>query len=178
MIIWGQILSNNLGGALMYVEHILKPIYNRESKILILGTIPSPKSREIGFYYSHPQNRFWKVLADILEVPIPTTISEKKDLLLKNNIALWDVLASCDIVGASDSSIKNPKPNDILNLVKQTQIKQIFVTGKKAEALYNKLCLKNTKMPCICLPSTSPANCSLNYTQLKAQYQLILNHLK
>lgn len=161
----------------MKVNHILKPIYNQNSKILILGTIPSPKSREIGFYYGHPQNRFWKVISDILNEKYPETKEEKISLLLKHNIALWDVLESCEIEGASDSTIKNAKPNNLNKIIKQSNIKTIFVTGKKAENLYKKLCEKDTKIPCIYLPSTSPANCSVPYQKLKNQYETILKYL-
>lgn len=161
----------------MKVNHVLKPIYNSQSKILILGTMPSPKSRELGFYYGHPQNRFWNVLSDVLEVPFPQTTEEKKKLVLDNNIALWDVLESCEIKGASDSSIRNPKPNDINKLIKETNITKIFATGKKAEQLYNKLCLKDVKIPCICLPSTSPANCSMTYEEVKEKYLIIKKYL-
>lgn len=115
----------------MKVKHILKPVYTKDSKILILGTIPSPKSRELGFYYGHPQNRFWKILSELLNEKFPEEKEEKIKLVNKYNIALWDVLESCDINGASDSSIKNPKPNNINKILKETNIKKIFVTGKK-----------------------------------------------
>lgn len=161
----------------MKVHHILKTIYNKDSQILILGTIPSPKSRENGFYYGHPQNRFWRVLADVLNCPFPHTIEEKTKLLLNHHIALWDVLESCDINGASDSSIKDPVPNDLNTIIHKTKITQIFVTGKKAETLYNKLCLNKTNIPCIYLPSTSPANAAITYLKLKKQYEIILNYL-
>lgn len=157
----------------MKVKHVLKPFYTKNSKILILGTMPSPKSREIGFYYGHPQNRFWKVLADIFNEQFPVTIEDKKNLLTKYDIALWDVLASCNIEGASDSSIKNPIANDIETLVKKTKITKIFVTGKKAETLYNKLCFPKCHIPCTYLPSTSPANCSLSYEKLKEKYMIL-----
>lgn len=162
----------------MKVNHILKPIFDKNSKILILGTIPSPKSREVGFYYGHPQNRFWKVLSDILNEMVPETKEEKTKLLLKHNIALWDVLDSCEIEGASDSTIKNSKPNNLNEIIKKSEIKTIFVNGKKAEALYKKLCEKDTNIPCIYLPSTSPANCAVNYQTLKEQYSIINKYLK
>ena len=152
----------------MKVNHILKPIYNENSKILILGTMPSPKSREVGFYYGHPQNRFWKVLSDILNENFPNTKEEKVGLLLKNNIAIWDVLESCEIEGASDSTIKNPRPNNLNEIV----------NGKKAESLYKKLCEKDTMIPCMYLPSTSPANCAMNYQILKEKYTIINEYLK
>lgn len=155
------------------VNHELEPFYNENSKILILGTIPSPKSRELGFYYMHKQNRFWKVLADVLNEEFPVSIKDKKKLLNKHNIALWDVLKSCQIEGASDSSIKNAKVNDIQKIVNETKIKQIFVTGKTALKYYNKFCFDKTKMPCIYLPSTSPANCSVKYEKLKEEFSII-----
>lgn len=163
---------------MMKVNHILLPLYDENSKILILGTIPSPKSREIGFYYGHPQNRFWKIIAEILKENFPETKDEKIKLLLKHNIALWDVLESCEIEGASDSTIKNPKPNDLNKIIKKSKIKTIFVTGKKAESLYKKLCEKDTKIPCIYLPSTSPANCAIKYQTLKEKYNIINEYLK
>ncbi len=161
----------------MKVQHILKPVYTKDSKILILGTIPSPKSREIGFYYAHPQNRFWKIISELLHEKYPETKDDKIKLLNNYNIALWDVLESCDINGASDSTIKNPKPNNINKILKETNIKKIFVTGKKAESLYNKLCYPKTNIPCICLPSTSPANCAKSYEQLKEEYKIILKDI-
>lgn len=161
----------------MKVYHELKPVYNEKSEILILGSIPSVKSREIGFYYGHPQNRFWRILADILKEPLPETIQDKKELLYKYNIALWDVLKECEITGSSDSSIKNPVPNDIKSLIKKTNIKTVFVTGKVAEKFYNKFCLDKTGIPCIYLPSTSPANASIKYATLLNNYKIILNYL-
>ena len=109
-------------------------------KILILGSIPSIKSREFGFYYAHPQNRFWKVISNIYNENQPTNIEEKKELLKKHNIALWDVIKSCDMIGSSDSSINNEVPNDINSLLKKTKIKKIYTTGKTAYKLYNKFC--------------------------------------
>ena len=162
----------------MKVNHILKPIYDENSKILILGTMPSPKSREVGFYYGHPQNRFWKVLSDVLNEKFPETKEEKIKLILKNNIAIWDVLDSCEIEGASDSTIKNPKPNNLNRIINNSQIKTIFVNGKKAESLYKKFCEKEAKIPCIYLPSTSPANCSVDYQTLKEKYEIINQYLK
>lgn len=158
-----------------FVEHTLKPIYNNQSKILILGTMPSPKSREFGFYYSHPQNRFWRVISQLLEQSTPSTNEEKTTFLLKNHIALWDVLKSCEIEGADDSSIKNPVANDIASLLHETNIKAIFTTGTKATALYKKLCLPVTGVSSIYLPSTSPANCRhYSYENLLESYKIIL----
>lgn len=161
-----------------FVEHTLEPIYNKQSEILILGTMPSPKSREFGFYYSHPQNRFWRIISQLLEQSTPNTNDEKTSFLLTNHIALWDVLKSCEIEGADDSSIKNPIANDIASLLHETNIKAIFTTGTKATTLYKKLCLPITKIESIYLPSTSPANCRhYSYDSLLEHYRVILKYL-
>lgn len=157
------------------VDHELSPIYDEESKALILGTIPSPKSREDGFYYAHPRNRFWMVLSDLYNIPL-NTIEEKKNFLYKNHIALWDVLASCTIEGASDSSIHDMRFNKIEDLLLKTQIDTIFCTGKKAYTLYQKNIYPKTKIEAICLPSTSPANCAVKYDVLRKEYAQIKKH--
>ena len=141
-----------------HIEHPFSPVYDENSKILILGTLPSVKSRENNFYYGHPQNKFWRVLAEILNQAVPKTIEEKKDLLLSNGIALWDVIKSCDIIASSDSSIKNAVANDIAGLLAKTKIEKIYTDGKKAFQLYHRLCEPQTGITAICLPSTSPAN--------------------
>ena len=143
----------------MKVLHELKPIYDENSKVLILGSIPSIKSRELGFYYAHPKNKFWKTLAQIYNEDLPNTIEEKINFLIKHNIALYDVLASCEISSSSDSSIKNPVPNKLNTIIKNSKIKTIFTTGKKAYELYKKYCFPETKINAFYLPSTSPANC-------------------
>lgn len=143
----------------MKVIHNLKPVYNENSKVLILGSLPSLKSREIGFYYSHPQNRFWKTLERVYGEKIGTSINERKEFVLKHNIALFDVIKSCDINSSSDSSIKNIVPNNISTILKETKIEVIFTTGKKAYDLYNKHIFPKTKIEAVYLPSTSPANC-------------------
>ena len=122
------------------VTHEFDAFFDRDSRVLILGTIPSPKSREQGFYYGHPQNRFWKVLADVLDEDFPETVAERKAFLTRNHIALWDVLASCEIRGASDMSIRNAEPNDMNRILKTADIQAIFATGAKAAELYKKLC--------------------------------------
>ena len=159
------------------VKHNLKPIYNKNSKILILGTMPSPKSREKSFYYSHPQNRFWKVLYKLFDENISNENSKRIEFLYKNNIALWDVLYSCKIEGASDSSIKEPIPNDINIILKEANIKAIFTTGKKAYELYQKYCFPKTKINAISLPSTSPANFKYSLDKLVEEYKIIKNFL-
>ena len=161
------------------VYHTIKPVFNSESKVLILGTIPSPKSREAMFYYSHPQNKFWKVMANILKDKVPENNEEKRDLMLKNKIALWDVLASCKIKGAADESIEEPVPNDINLILKGADIKAVFTTGTKAFSLYKKHCLKDTGVEAIKLPSTSPANCRFyNLEKLIEAYRMILEYIR
>jgi hypoxanthine-DNA glycosylase len=140
------------------IIHPFEPVYNEQSEILILGTMASPKSREYGFFYGHPQNSFWRVTAHIFGVSPPESIEDKKRFLLENKVALWDVLHSCEISGADDSSIKNPVVNDFSEILGNSQIKKIFTTGKTATALYTKYCLEKTKIPAFYLPSTSPAN--------------------
>ena len=159
----------------MQVKHTLKPFYNSDSVILILGTMPSPKSRELGFYYMHPQNRFWPVLEEVFHDKVGNTIEDKKVFLTKYRIALWDTCASCDIEKASDNTIKNIKPNNINLILKNSQIKYIFTTGQKAHELYNKYIYHKTKIEDVCLYSPSPANCGISFNKLVENYQII-NH--
>lgn len=155
------------------VTHTLKPIFDENSTVLILGTMPSPKSRANNFYYSNPQNRFWRLLSTILGEKLPENNQERTALLLKHRIALWDVLASCEIKGADDSSIKNPVPNDLSIILKNCEIKAIFTTGAKAFSLYKRFCEPKTNIPAIPLPSTSPANCRMSVEQLVTTYSEI-----
>ncbi len=138
----------------MNVLHTLAPIYDKNSKVLILGSMPSVKSREYGFYYAHPKNRFWNTLSKVYN----EEITDKIKFLKKHNIALFDVIKSCEINGSSDSSIKNVIPNDLKPILNNSNIKIIFTTGKKAFDLYNKYIFKETNIKAILLPSTSPAN--------------------
>lgn len=131
--------------------HPIEPLFDRNSKILILGSFPSVKSREEQFFYGHPQNRFWKVIAAVTNSPIPQTVDEKRSLLLSSNIALWDVIASCDVIGSSDSSIRNVTPNDLSRILDAADIQKIFVNGKTAEKYYNKYILKTINREAICL---------------------------
>ena len=161
-----------------FVTNTLQPVYDKDSRVLILGTIPSPKSREYGFYYGHPQNRFWKVLAALFQTDIPNDNESKKKFVLSHHIALWDVLASCTIAGASDSSIKNPVPNDIGRILSESDIRAVITTGQKAFSLYKKYCEPSTGRAAICLPSTSPANCrNCSLEDLIRAYQVILKFL-
>lgn len=127
-----------------HIEHTFAPVYDADSLVLILGTLPSVKSRENHFYYGHKQNRFWKVMADLCGEPVPETIEEKKKMLLTHHIAIWDVIQSCDIKGSSDSSIRNVKPTDIRRILAESQITRIYANGNKAEELYLKIQLPLT----------------------------------
>ncbi len=160
------------------INHPLEPIFNENSRFLILGTMPSPVSRENSFYYSHPQNKFWQVLSSVFDVPIPFTVEDKKKLILNNNLALWDVLASCEIKGASDTSIKNPVANDFSELLQSAPIERIFTTGTQAQKLYTKLCLPQTKIEAIPLPSTSPANQGRFPLNILIEKYMILRNIK
>ena len=160
------------------VCHPIAPVWNAGSRVLILGTMPSPKSREQGFYYAHPQNRFWRVMAALLGEPVPQGTQERRNFALRSGIALWDVLASCEICGAADSSIRNPVPNDIAALLAKTDIQAVFTTGAAAFRLYQKMCLPQTHLPAAALPSTSPANCRMSFETLCSAYQIILPFLR
>ena len=160
------------------ITHAFDPVFDSESRILVLGTMPSPKSRELGFYYSHPRNRFWPVLAEILREEVPKTPEKKNEFCLKNKIALWDVLKECDIEGASDSSIKNAVPNDISIILNSADIKAVFTTGTTAAKLYKKFIEPETEVPAKVLPSTSPANAKIKFEELAEQYKIILEYLK
>lgn len=157
------------------IVHPIPPIYDENSEILILGSFPSVKSREECFFYGHPQNRFWKVIARVLGEKTPATIHEKSTMLLKHNIAVWDVIHSCEIEGSADSSIKNAVPNDLSMILENSKIKKIYVNGKKAEAMYKKYTEKQTGIKAIVLPSTSPANAAWNEDRLYEEWQKIKN---
>ena len=151
------------------MEHIIHPIppfFDEESQILILGSFPSVKSREQMFFYGHPQNRFWKVLASVFMDEVPATIPEKKEFLIKHHIALWDVIASCDIKGSSDSSINNVTPNDLSIILDHSKIRRIIVNGKTAEKYYIKYIEPKLNKKAVCLPSTSPANAAWSLERL------------
>ncbi len=156
------------------IKHPIPPLYNKSSKILILGSFPSQKSREAMFFYGHPQNRFWRVLSSILETPLPQSVEEKKSMLLDNGIALWDSIASCDIIGSSDSSIKNVVPNDLTPILEESNIKAIFTNGKTSDKYFKKY---NPTLSAICLPSTSPANASRSIEVLVDEWKIIKNYL-
>ena len=155
--------------------HNIQPVYNKDSRILILGSFPSVKSREGQFFYHHPQNRFWKIFEELYHVKLQG-IEEKKEFLLKHRLAVWDVIASCDIVGSSDSSIEHVVVNDIDTLLKDTAIKTIYTNGQKAHQLYQKYIFPITQKEDICLPSTSPANATYSLEKLIESWKILLNH--
>jgi hypoxanthine-DNA glycosylase len=156
------------------IVHPINPVYNFESKILILGSFPSVKSREEGFFYGHIQNRFWKVISSIFHTELPKSIEEKKKLLLDNKIAVWDVIKSCEITGSSDNTIKNVTANDISLILNSAKIEKIIVNGKTAEKFYNKYILNKINRKAICLPSTSPANATWTFEKLVEAWKIEL----
>lgn len=158
----------------LFLKHTFEPVFDKNSKILILGSFPSVKSREKNFYYGHPQNRFWKVLANIFEAEVPQTIDDKKYFLLEHHIALWDVIESCAIIGSSDSSIKDVVVNDFSKVLKNSEIEKIYVNGGKAYELYHKYAEKLTGIQAIKLPSTSPANAAWSVERLSSEWKKIL----
>lgn len=159
------------------VTHPIPPLFDASSRILILGSFPSVKSREGLFFYHHPQNRFWKVLAGVLEEPVPGSIEEKKTLLLKHRIALWDVIASCTIEGSSDSTIKNVVPNDLSGILSAADISRIFCNGGASFQYYKKYQEPRTGRAAVRLPSTSPANAAWSLDRLIREWAAIRDSL-
>jgi hypoxanthine-DNA glycosylase len=155
------------------IIHPIPPVYDKDSTILILGSFPSVKSREAMFFYGHPQNRYWKVLAAVFDERVPETVLEKKSFLLRNHIAAWDVIASCDITGSSDSSIRNVTANDLSPIIETADIRQIYVNGKTAEKMYKKYTEPVIGRSCICLPSTSPANAAWSLERLITAWSVV-----
>ncbi len=174
------------------ISHPFEPVYNSQSQVLILGTMPSPKSRDFGFFYMHPRNRFWnvistifgeellfpnKILSNTSDSPIEAAITERRDFLLRHNIAVWDVLASCQIKGAADSSIREAVPNDFTKIFESAPIHHVFCTGKTAYKLWKKFCAREYEerflLTAQCLPSTSPANIRWTMEQLIEEYKII-----
>lgn len=158
-------------------KHEFSPVYDKNSKVLILGTFPSVKSREMQFYYGHPQNRFWRLLARLTGWPVPESIPEKKEMLLRNGIAIWDVIQSCEIAGSSDSSIRNVVPSDLSSVLAGSSIARIYANGKTAEKLYDKYIKKQTGIDIIGLPSTSPANAAYSLDRLAESWSQIMEEI-
>ncbi len=159
----------------MHVIHPFDPVVDDQSRILILGSFPSVKSRETGFYYGHPQNRFWKMLGRIFDEGIPVTIADKKDFLKRHHLALWDVLASCEITGSSDASIKKAVPNDLASLLNHSQIKTILINGNTAYTLFVRHIEVDALIQVIRLPSTSAANAVMSLDQLTQRWSIALS---
>jgi TDG/mug DNA glycosylase family protein len=160
------------------VVHSFPPVYDDRSKILILGTIPSVRSRETGYYYGNPRNRFWKIISLLLKKPQPETVFQKQDLLLEHGIALYDVLSACEIQGSADATIRCAQPNDLQEIFQTADIRMVFTNGKKAYELYQKLCKPQTKRDSICLKSTSPANAAARIEDLLENWAQILPYLR
>lgn len=153
--------------------HPIPPLYSASSSVLILGSFPSVKSREQEFFYGHTQNRFWRVIAAVYGTSVPTAVEEKKKLILSNGLALWDVIAECEIEGSSDSSISAVKPNDISIILNNCPVKRIFVNGKTAEKYYIKYIQPKIGLKAVCLPSTSPANAAWSFERLCEAWKVI-----
>lgn len=160
-----------------HLSHGFGPVYDERSRVLILGSFPSVKSREENFYYGHAQNRFWPLMARLLDAPLPQSPREKRALMLSHGIALWDVIEECDILGSADSSIKNPVPTDIRRILDAADIKGIFCNGALAYKLYMRSLFPVCGMEAVKLPSTSPANAAFSMERLYAQWRQLLDNL-
>ena len=156
-----------------HITHGFEPVYDKNSGVLILGSLPSVKSREAGFYYGHPQNRFWSVVSQLCGEPLPKDTEEKKDILLRHGIALWDVIYECDIKGSDDASIRNAVPTDISSLLAATEIERVYVNGKTAKRIYDRYQFKTTGKQAYVLPSTSPANAACRMEELVSRWGVI-----
>jgi len=157
----------------MELQHPFGPLYNENSRVLILGSFPSVKSREQNFFYGHPQNRFWKVVAAVFGRPVPASIEEKKVLILESGLALWDSIASCEITGSSDASIRNVRANDISVILDSCRIERIYCNGRKSHELYQRYIMPRTGREAECLPSTSPANAQWTLDRLIEAWRVI-----
>lgn len=155
------------------IEHPFGPLYNSDSKVLILGSFPSVKSRQQNFFYGHPQNRFWKVIASLFDSPVPGDIPEKRSLILNNHLALWDSIASCEIYGSSDASIRNVRANDLSPILGSCDIREIYCNGRKSHEMYCKYIQPAAGRSAVCLPSTSPANAQWSLERLTEAWSVI-----
>ncbi|MDD6614837.1 MAG: DNA-deoxyinosine glycosylase [Lachnospiraceae bacterium] len=165
-------------GEYQHLEHEFPPVFDKNSRILILGSFPSMKSREQQFYYGHPQNRFWKILSTLMETDIPTDTDGRRSFLLAHGIALWDVIDSCEIIGSSDSSIRNVQVTDLRRILEACEIRKIYVNGKTAGRLFDKYQKNTYGRESICLPSTSPANAAYSLERLIRDWSCIMDELK
>ena len=157
----------------MKLDHPFGPLYDENSRVLILGSFPSVRSREQNFFYGHPQNRFWKVVAEVFGQPVPQTVEEKKLLILDNGLALWDSIASCEITGSSDASIRNVRANDIGVILNSCSIERIYCNGRKSHEMYKRYIEPGTGREAVCLPSTSPANAKWTLEKLTGEWSVI-----
>ena len=157
----------------MKLDHPFGPLYDENSRVLILGSFPSVRSREQNFFYGHPQNRFWKVVAAVFGKPVPQTVEEKKLLILDNGLALWDSIASCEITGSSDASIRNVRANDIGVILNSCSIERIYCNGRKSHEMYERYIEPETGRVAVCLPSTSPANAKWTLEKLTGEWSVI-----
>lgn len=155
------------------IQHPIPPLFDEHSRILILGSFPSVKSREELFFYGHPRNRFWRVVSAVFGAEEPRTVEEKREFLLRNRIAVWDVIASCEIVGSADSTIRSVIPNDLSRIFEAADIKSVFTNGKTAHDYYNRYTRDVVKRGAICLPSTSPANATWTLPRLIEAWRVI-----
>ena len=156
------------------IYHPFDPLYDENSTVLILGSFPSVKSREQQFFYGHPQNRFWKVIAALYHAEIPASVPEKKELILNNGLALWDTIASCEITGSSDASIRAVQANDLSVILSNSPIRMICCNGKTSWQQYDRLIRPQTGREAVCLPSTSPANAQWRLQKLIGAWSVIL----
>ena len=157
-----------------HVVHPFGPVYNEDSRILILGSLPSPASREVGFYYGHPRNRFWQMLSEVYGEPLRENVTEKEAYVLRHGLALWDAIEECDIIGAADSSVRNAVPTDIPMILKHTRVERILCNGALAKKIYDKYQLERTGMPAQQMPSTSPANAAWSLERLVQEWRKVL----
>ena len=159
------------------IIHNIPPVYDKNSRILILGSFPSVKSREAEFFYGHPQNRFWRVLASVIGVETPQTIEERREFLLSHGIAVWDVIASCEIEGSADNTIRAVQPNDISVILSSADIRAIFVNGRTSKKYYDKYIKQTVGREAMLLPSTSPANAAVSLDALTDAWGVIKEYI-
>ncbi len=159
------------------IIHPFEALYNENSKVLILGSFPSVKSREVSFFYGHPRNRFWKVIPALFGEEEPLTIEKKKELILRRNLALWDSIHSCEITGSSDSSVRNVVPNDISKIIGNSKVSKVFCNGALSHKMYMKYIFPDTKIEAVKLPSTSPANAAYSLDKLIEEWKIIKEYL-
>ena len=157
------------------LAHPFEPVWDENARILILGSFPSVRSRENGFYYGHPQNRFWPLLARLYGEAVPADARERRAFVLGHGVALWDSIESCRISGSSDAAIRDARPNDIAWLLQRTNITHIFCNGQQSFRIFQRFCASSCPLPAVCLPSTSPANAAWSLERLAEAWKIILD---